>query len=80
MKVYCVIEEYFFDGPGTGIALFSDYEKARECFTKKVEFERQNSWIDDYSDIEQSKDYFHAYDPSDYYETTIYIIEKEIIE
>lgn len=78
-KVYIVVEEYYFDGTGTNVEVFETLEKAKKVFNTKVEFEMKNSWIDEYSDIEKNEKYFHAYDPNDYYETTIYIEEKEIL-
>ena len=77
-KVYCVIEEYFFDGTECNVSVFTTYEKAKSYFESKVEFEIQNSWIDEYCEFEKESNYFHAYDTNNYYETTIYIEEKEI--
>ena len=77
-KVYCVIEEYFFAGTECNVSVFTTYEKAKSYFESKVEFEIQNSWIDEYCNIEKEGNYLHAYDTNNYYETTIYIKEKEI--
>ena len=79
-KVYCVMECYQFDGAGADVTVCDTFEKAKEIFEKKVFFEMNSSWIDDYSDVEKGDEYFHAYDPNDYYETTIWIVEKEIVE
>ena len=79
-KVYCVMECYQFDGADADVTVCDTFEKAKEIFEKKVLFEMNSSWIDDYSDVEKGDEYFHAYDPNDYYETTIWIVEKEIVE
>ena len=78
-KVYVVIEEYYFDGTETHIEIFGTLAKAKKHFNKVVKREKDKSWIDEYSEIESEEKYFHAYDPNDYYETTIYIEEKEIL-
>ena len=78
-KVYVVIEEYYFDGTETHIEIFGTLEKANEHFNRVVERECATTWIDEDCDIEREEKYFHAYDPSNYYETTIYIEEKEIL-
>lgn len=80
-KVYVVVEEYFFDGTETEITIFDNFEKAKEHFDRVVIRERTNSWVKHLTEeeMEQEETYFHAYDNNDYYETTIYIVEKEIV-
>lgn len=79
-KVYVVVEEYFFDGTETELTIFDTFEKAKECFDKVVIRERTTSWVErlNEEEMEQEETYFHAYDNNDYYETTIYVVEKEI--
>lgn len=79
-KVYCVMEYYKFDEADIEVTVCDTFEKAREIFEDKVFFVEYNSWIDKYCDIIKVDKYFHIYDPNDYYETTIWIIEKEIVE
>lgn len=79
-KVYCVMECYQFDEADIKVTVCDTFEKAREIFEDKVFFVVNNSWIDKYSDIIKVDKYFHIYDPNDYYETTIWIVEKEIVE
>ena len=63
--------------------LFDTFEKAKEKFDKLCLDEETCSWIADLDEadknrIDHEEYYYHAYDSDNYYETTIYIEEKEI--
>jgi hypothetical protein len=84
-KVYLVIGEYWFDGVECEVEVFTSKEDAKQYFKEKVEKEKKNSWIKHIADgymadleFDLNKLYFHAFSVNDYYETTIYVKEKEV--
>lgn len=91
MKVYEVIELYTCDITEAHTTIFDTFEKAKNAFDKFVEREEKETWIEGLiksdklndplndSEIEHCKDYYHALDVDDFYETTIWIEEKEVL-
>ena len=84
-KVYLVIGEYWFDGVESEVEVFASKEDAKKYFKEKVEKEKKESWIKHISEgymasieFDLNNLYFHAFGVNDYYETTIYVKEKEV--
>lgn len=83
-KVYEVIELYEFDGAQVETTIFNSLKKAKKRFNEIVKREETTTWINslskrDTKEIEKQDIYYHAYDSNNYYATTIYIREKEIL-
>lgn len=86
-NIYLVVEQYGYDGEDEyKTTCFSTKEKAKEFFDKRVDDEKTSSWIKDcindpysYCDIVEEDYYFHIYNDLSFDETTIYIVEKEIL-
>lgn len=81
-KVYLVIEEITFNGdPNHNVTCCGTYDKAVEIFNRLVEKEKESSYIrdEDYTELDESEDYFHWYDDVNFDSTTIFITEREIL-
>lgn len=86
-KVYVLREEYYFEGDvESNCTIFDTFEKAKVAFEERAKIEKEQSWINqlDDEDLEtmksdESDTYLHAYDSSNYYSTTVWVEEKEIL-
>lgn len=90
-KVYEIIELYEFDGVEIETTIFDTMEKAKVKFEQIIKKEEETSWIKDMlngdelndplndSKLEHEETYYYAYDGYNFYATTIYIREKEIL-
>lgn len=90
-KIYEVVELYEFDGVEIETTIFDTMEKAKAKFEQIIKKEEETSWIKNMlngdelndplsnSELEHEETYYHAYDGYNFYATTIYIREKEIL-
>ena len=90
-KVYEIIELYEFDGVEIETTIFNTMKKAKEKFEQIIKREEKTSWIrnmldgDELNDpltdsnLEHEETYYYAYDGYNFYATTIYIREKEVL-
>ena len=81
-QVFVVSLTYFFEGDiDNETYLFDTYNKAKSFFDTLVEKEKTQTWIADYDDVDitHEPDYFHAFENSNYYETSIRIKKQDIL-